>query len=76
MKLVDSEFTFDNNKVLFYFKQMDVLTLGLSYDLHLFLKESSCQIGVRDETKVIGGIGICGRNLCCNSYLQNFHLFQ
>ena len=75
MKLVDSEFTFDNNKVLFYFTadgRIDfrdlVKDLASVFKTRIELR----QIGVRDETKVIGGIGICGRNLCCNSYLSEF----
>lgn len=75
MKLVDSEFTFDNNKVLFYFTadgRIDfrelVKDLASVFKTRIELR----QIGVRDETKIIGGIGICGRTLCCNSYLSEF----
>lgn len=75
MKLVDCEFTFDNNKVLFYFTadgRIDfrdlVKDLASVFKTRIELR----QIGVRDETKVIGGIGICGRTLCCNSYLSEF----
>lgn len=75
MKLVDSEFTFDNNKVLFYFTadgRIDfrdlVKDLASVFKTRIELR----QIGVRDETKVIGGIGICGRTLCCNTYLSEF----
>ena len=75
MKLIDCEFTFDNNKVLFYF------TADGRIDFRALVKDLASvfktrielrQIGVRDETKIIGGIGICGRTLCCNSYLTEF----
>lgn len=75
MKLIDCEFTFDNNKVLFYFTadgRIDfrelVKDLASVFKTRIELR----QIGVRDETKVIGGIGICGRTLCCHSYLSEF----
>lgn len=75
MKLIDSEYTFDNNKVLFYFTadgRIDfrelVKDLAAVFKTRIELR----QIGVRDETKVVGGIGICGRPLCCNTYLADF----
>lgn len=75
MKLIDAEYTFDNNKVLFYFTadgRIDfrelVKDLAAVFKTRIELR----QIGVRDETKIIGGIGICGRPLCCNSYLSEF----
>lgn len=75
MKLIDSEYTFDNNKVLFYFTadgRIDfrelVKDLASVFKTRIELR----QIGVRDETKIIGGIGICGRALCCNTYLSEF----
>ncbi|HHT97511.1 MAG TPA: stage 0 sporulation family protein [Clostridiales bacterium] len=75
MKLIDSEFTFDNNKVLFYFtadKRIDfrdlVKDLASIFKTRIELR----QIGVRDETKILGGIGICGRSLCCNTFLYDF----
>ncbi len=75
MKLVDAEYTFDNNKVLFYFTadgRIDfrelVKDLASVFKTRIELR----QIGVRDETKILGGIGICGRVLCCNSYLSEF----
>jgi cell fate regulator YaaT (PSP1 superfamily) len=75
MKLIDSEYTFDNNKVLFYFTadgRIDfrelVKDLASVFKTRIELR----QIGVRDETKIVGGIGICGRNLCCNSHLSEF----
>jgi cell fate regulator YaaT (PSP1 superfamily) len=75
MKLIDAEYTFDNNKVLFYFTadgRIDfrelVKDLAAVFKTRIELR----QIGVRDETKVVGGIGICGRALCCNTYLSEF----
>ena len=75
MKLIDTEYTFDNNKVLFYFTadgRIDfrelVKDLAAIFKIRIELR----QIGVRDETKVLGGIGICGRPLCCSSYLSDF----
>ena len=75
MKLIDAEYTFDNNKVLFYFTadgRIDfrelVKDLAAVFKTRIELR----QIGVRDETKIMGGIGICGRCLCCHSYLSEF----
>ena len=75
MKLIDAEYTFDNNKVLFYFTadgRIDfrelVKDLAAVFKTRIELR----QIGVRDETKIVGGIGICGRALCCHSYLSDF----
>ena len=75
MKLVGAEYTFDNNKLLFYF------TADGRIDFRELVKDlaSVCrtrielrQIGVRDETKMMGGIGICGRELCCKTFLSDF----
>ena len=75
MKLIDTEYTFDNNKVLFYFTadgRIDfrelVKDLASVFKTRLELR----QIGVRDETKVVGGVGICGRELCCHTFLSEF----
>jgi len=75
MKLIDCEYTFDNNKVLFYFTadgRIDfrelVKDLASVFKTRIELR----QIGVRDETKIVGGIGICGRQLCCHTYLSEF----
>ena len=75
MKLIDAEYTFDNNKVLFYFTadgRIDfrelVKDLAAVFKTRIELR----QIGVRDETKIMGGIGICGRPLCCHTYLSEF----
>ena len=75
MKLIDAEYTFDNNKVLFYFtadgridfRQL-VKDLAAIFKTRIELR----QIGVRDETKILGGIGICGRPLCCNTHQSEF----
>ncbi len=75
MKLIDVEYTFDNNKVLFYFTadgRVDfrelVKDLAAVFKTRIELR----QIGVRDESKMLGGIGVCGRILCCKSFLGEF----
>ena len=75
MKLIDVEYTFDNNKILFYFTadgRIDfrelVKDLAAIFKTRIELR----QIGVRDETKILGGLGICGRPLCCHTYLSEF----
>ena len=75
MKLIDAEYTFDNNKLLFYFTadgRIDfrelVKDLAVIFKMRIELR----QIGVRDETKILGGVGICGRPLCCHTYLSEF----
>ena len=75
MKLIDAEYTFDNNKVLFYFTaDGSIVFRELVKDLASVFKTriELRQVGVRDETKILGGIGICGRPLCCHSYLSEF----
>ena len=75
MKLVDVEYTFDNNKILFYFTadgRVDfrelVKDLASVFKTRIELR----QIGVRDEAKMLGGLGICGRPFCCSSFLEEF----
>ncbi len=75
MKLIAAEYTFDNNKVLFYFTaegRIDfrelVKDLAAVFKTRIELR----QIGVRDAPKMLGGIGICGREFCCHSYLSDF----
>ncbi len=75
MKLIDAEYTFDNNKVLFYFTadgRIDfrdlVKDLAAVFKTRIELR----QIGVRDETKYLGGLSVCGRPLCCSTYLSDF----
>lgn len=75
MKLIDVEYTFDNNKIIFYFTadgRVDfrelVKDLASVFKTRIELR----QIGVRDESKMIGGVGPCGRALCCSSFLGDF----
>lgn len=75
MKLIDAEYTFDNNKVLFYFTadgRIDFRELVKDLASVFRTRIELRQIGVRDETKICGGIGICGRPLCCHTYLSEF----
>ena len=75
MKLIDAEYTFDNNKVLFYFTadgRIDFRELVKDLASVFKTRTELRQIGVRDETKIMGGVGICGRALCCTSYLSEF----
>ena len=75
MKLIDAEYTFDNNKVLFYFTadgRIDFRELVKDLAAVFRTRIELRQIGVRDETKIRGGIGICGRELCCHAYLSEF----
>lgn len=75
MKLIDCEYTFDNNKVLFYFTadgRIDFRELVKDLAAVFRTRIELRQIGVRDETKILGGIGMCGRPLCCHSYLVDF----
>lgn len=75
MKLVQAEYTFDNNKLLFYFTadgRIDFRELVKDLAAVFRTRIELRQIGVRDETKILGGLGICGRELCCKSYLSDF----
>ena len=75
MKLIDSEYTFDKNKLLFYFTadgRIDFRELVKDLASIFRTRIELRQIGVRDETKIIGGIAICGRPLCCHTYLSDF----
>ena len=75
MKLIDAEYTFDNNKVLFYFTadgRIDFRELVKDLASVFRTRIELRQIGVRDETKILGGIGICGRQLCCHAHLSEF----
>ena len=76
MKLIDVEYTFDNNKILFYFTadgRIDfrelVKDLANVFKTRIELR----QIGVRDEAKMLGGLGICGKPFCCATFLDDFH---
>ena len=75
MKLINAEYTFDNNKVLFYFTadgRIDFRELVKDLAAVFRTRIELRQIGVREETKIRGGIGICGRPLCCHTYLSEF----
>lgn len=76
MKLIDVDFTFDNSKVIFYFTadgRVDfrelVKDLASTFHMRIELR----QVGVRDEAKLLGGIGVCGRALCCHQWISDFH---
>jgi len=75
MKLINVEYTFDNNKILFYFTadgRIDFRELVKDLAGVFRTRIELRQVGVRDEAKIIGGIGICGRVLCCHSFLDEF----
>ena len=75
MKLIDAEYTFDNNKVLFYFTadgRIDFRELVKDLAAVFRTRIELRQIGVRDETKILGGVGICGRPFCCHTFLSEF----
>ncbi len=75
MKLVDVEYTFDNSKILFYFTsdgRVDFRELVKDLAAVFRTRIELRQIGVRDESKMIGGLGMCGRPLCCSSFLGDF----
>jgi cell fate regulator YaaT (PSP1 superfamily) len=76
MQIVKAEYTFDSSKIIFFFTaegRVDfrnlVKDLARIFRVRIELK----QIGVRDKAKIIGGFGVCGRELCCSSYMKNFH---
>lgn len=76
MKLIDVEYTFDNNKVLFYFTadgRVDFRELVKDLASVFRTRIELRQIGVRDEAKMMGAIGACGRSLCCSTHLSEFH---
>ena len=73
MKLVDVEYTFDNSKILFYFTADGRVDFrDLVKDLASVFRTELRQIGVRDEAKMLGGLGICGRPFCCSQFLSDF----
>ncbi|MBP6344164.1 MAG: stage 0 sporulation protein, partial [Candidatus Omnitrophica bacterium] len=76
MRIVKGEYSFDNSKIVFFFAsegRVDfrnlVKDLARIFRMRIELK----QIGVRDKAKIIGGYGVCGRELCCSSYMTGFH---
>ncbi len=75
MKLVGTEYTFDNNKLIFYFTadgRIDFRELVKDLASVFHTRIELRQIGVRDETRLMGGMGMCGRELCCRTYLADF----
>ncbi len=75
MKLIDVEYTFDNSKVVFYFTadgRVDFRELVKDLASVFRMRIELRQIGVRDEAKMLGGVGSCGRALCCNTWLRDF----
>ncbi len=75
MKLIDTEYTFDNNKVLFYFTadgRIDFRELVKDLASIFRTRIELRQIGVRDEAKMLGGLGVCGKPFCCNTFLGDF----
>ena len=75
MKLIDVEFTFDNNKIVFYFTadgRIDFRELVKDLASVFRMRIELRQVGVRDEAKMLGGVGCCGRPLCCASWLADF----
>ncbi len=75
MKLIDAEYTFDNSKLLFYFSaEVRVDFRELVKDLASVFRTriELRQIGIRDEAKMLGGLGVCGRPFCCSSFLSDF----
>lgn len=76
MKLVRAEYAFDGSKIIFYFTadgRIDFRELVKDLAHHFHTRIEMRQIGVRDEAKLVGGIGICGRELCCSSFLTQFN---
>jgi cell fate regulator YaaT (PSP1 superfamily) len=75
MKLIDAEYTFDGSKLIFYFtaeKRVDFRELVKDLAGHFRTRIELRQIGVRDETRILGGFGTCGRELCCKGWLTDF----
>ena len=76
MKLVDADFMIDGAKIVFYFSadgRVDFRELAKDLAGHFRTRIELRQIGVRDEARMLGGIGICGRPLCCSKWLSDFH---
>lgn len=79
MKLVDVEYTFDNTKILFYFTadgRVDFRELVKDLASVFRTRIELRQIGVRDEAKMLGGLGICGKPFCCSTFWAVFSRFQ
>ena len=75
MKLVDAEYTLDRSKLIFYFtadNRVDFRELVKDLASHFHTRIELRQIGVRDESKMLGGLGMCGQPFCCSRFLKNF----
>lgn len=76
MKLTDAEYAFDGSKIIFYFTadgRVDFRELVKDLANHFHKRIELRQIGVRDESRLLGGLGICGRPFCCSTFLDDFH---
>ena len=76
MKLFDVDYTFDNSKIIFYFTadgRVDFRELVKDLASIFHMRIELRQVGVRDEAKMLGGIGVCGRTLCCHQWMSDFH---
>ena len=76
MKLIDVQFSFDEKKVIFYFStegRVDFRELVKELAAVLHMRIELRQIGVRDEARMLGGLGVCGQALCCSKFLTDFH---
>ena len=76
MDLTEVEYTFDGSKIIFYFtaeNRVDFRELVKDLASQFHTRIELRQIGVRDEAKMLGGLGICGRPFCCSTFLNDFH---
>lgn len=76
MRLTEAEYSFDRSKIIFYFTadgRVDFRELVKDLGSHFHTRIELRQIGVRDESRLLGGLGICGRPFCCSSFLDDFH---
>ena len=76
MNLTDAEYSFDRSKIVFYFTadgRVDFRELVKDLATHFHTRIELRQIGVRDESRLLGGLGICGRPFCCSTFLDDFH---
>lgn len=76
MYLTDAEYSFDRSKIIFYFTadgRVDFRELVKDLGSHFHTRIELRQIGVRDESRLLGGLGICGRPFCCSTFLDDFH---
>ena len=76
MNLTEAEYSFDRSKLIFYFTadgRVDFRELVKDLAAHFHTRIELMQIGVRDESRILGGLGICGRPFCCSTFLDDFH---